>query len=94
MGGMEITLGGKPQVGDSFSIDMDPASGSNTNLLAMQDLQNSKIMGNGTQTLFDVYENSIRISVRRSHRLCVITATPNWSIRARQLALAVSPVWI
>ncbi|KAB7701678.1 flagellar hook-associated protein FlgK [Plesiomonas shigelloides] len=56
VGGMEITLGGKPQVGDSFSIDMEPASGSNTNLLAMQDLQNSKIMGNGTQTLFDVYE--------------------------------------
>lgn len=56
VGGVEITLDGKPQAGDTCKIDLDPASGSNTNLMAMQDLQNSKIMGNGTQTLFDVYE--------------------------------------
>lgn len=54
--GWQVTLNGVPESNDEFSVSGNQgATGDNTNMLALGDLQQARILGNGTESFSDSY---------------------------------------
>ena len=58
--GFDIQIGGVPQAGDEFIIDLDySGAGDNRNALALAQLQNADLLGNGSGSLGDIYASLV-----------------------------------
>ncbi len=58
--GFDIVVGGVPEVGDEFVVNFDyNGSGDNRNALALAQLQNADILGNGVGSIGDIYASLV-----------------------------------
>ena len=58
--GWQVTLNGAPESSDEFTVSGNQgATGDNTNMLALGDLQQARILGNGTESFSDSYSKLV-----------------------------------